>query len=448
MSTSQVVPACGRHRAAGPRSSLRERLLQDRLLANSVYLMANTGLMAVLGFVFWLVCARTFTPTQIGEGTALISAAGLIGLTSMLGLNGTLIRYLPTSKERDSLVSTAIAMVTVASLAFSAAYVVVLPIVAPHLAFIRRDWWYASAFVVLTVASALNSLTDSVFVSMRSAFYNLFIDGLVQSSSKIALAVVLVSLGAFGIFGAFGGAALVAVVLSLVLMRLKFGFRPAKFISRAYALSLLRFAFGNYMAYLLNILPVLLIPVILVDRLNAADAGYYYLAFMIANVGFTAAYSVSTSLFAEAAHDREAVGRLLRRGLLILGGLVIPTSAILLLFGRLVLSAFGHNYEQHGRATLTILALSGPLVGAYDLSTVLLRIEAKVGQYAIVNAVYASTIVGLAYMWAPRGIGKVAVAWMLGNVLAMVVSVLFIVRNIRRPSDPVHSARRSVNPDY
>ena len=44
---------------------------------------------------------------------------------------------------------------------------------------------------------------------------------------------------------------------------------------------------------MLNLSPVMLVPIIVVNRLGTADAGYFYIAFMIANVVFAAAYSVT-----------------------------------------------------------------------------------------------------------------------------------------------------------
>src|SRR4051794_14899676 len=65
----------------------------DHLVNNAVFQMLSTGGMAVAGFVFWTLCARIYTPAQVGQGTALISASGLLGLATLLGLNTTLIRY-------------------------------------------------------------------------------------------------------------------------------------------------------------------------------------------------------------------------------------------------------------------------------------------------------------------------------------------------------------------
>ena len=50
-------------------------------------------------------------------------------------------------------------------------------------------------FVILTAAAAANLLTDSAFIALRGAKYNLLVDGIVQSLIKLALVAPLVALG-------------------------------------------------------------------------------------------------------------------------------------------------------------------------------------------------------------------------------------------------------------
>ncbi len=131
----------GRHRGEGEgQKRVRQastRLAGDTLLSNSLYLMLDTAAMAVLGFVVWLLAARLYHPSDVGVGTTLISASGLLGLASLLGLNNSLVRYLPTSARRDSHVNTALLLVLGASVTLACGYVLLLPWIAPELAFLH-----------------------------------------------------------------------------------------------------------------------------------------------------------------------------------------------------------------------------------------------------------------------------------------------------------------------
>lgn len=60
------------------------------LFKNSAALALGTGMLAVLGFVFWLVAARLYPPNEIGEASALLALMGVIALLGEVGV-GTLI---------------------------------------------------------------------------------------------------------------------------------------------------------------------------------------------------------------------------------------------------------------------------------------------------------------------------------------------------------------------
>lgn len=60
------------------------------LAKNSAALAFGTGVTAVLGFIYWWLAARSFSPEIIGKASALLSLMGLVGLVGEAGL-GTLV---------------------------------------------------------------------------------------------------------------------------------------------------------------------------------------------------------------------------------------------------------------------------------------------------------------------------------------------------------------------
>ena len=95
----------------GQPRSLLTRLRADHLVRNSLYLMLSSGVQAALGFTFWLLMARLFSSADIGMASSLISATSLIGFFALFGLNSTLVRFLPTSKDRNRLITAALLLV-------------------------------------------------------------------------------------------------------------------------------------------------------------------------------------------------------------------------------------------------------------------------------------------------------------------------------------------------
>jgi O-antigen/teichoic acid export membrane protein len=186
------------------------------------------------------------------------------------------------------------------------------------------------------------------------------------------------------------------------------------------------YSFANYVANLLSIVPTLILPIIVINHLGAAAAGYYYLAFMVINLLYSVSGSVSQSLFAEGSYAEDLLHALTRRSVTILLSIMIPAAFILAVFGPLVLEVFGKSYSAGGAGVIIILAITAPAVAAFNLGSVLLRIRHQMYSLVFINIVYALVICGLALHWIDRGLVWVAIAWAVGNVVAAVLAFLSI----------------------
>jgi len=399
-------------------------LKSDTLYLNSLYLMSNTIFMAGMGFLFWLINAHLFSPDQIGIATTLISAMTLVSYTSLLGFNSTFIRFLPTSKDRNNQITTGLVLSVLMAIVIAGGYILLVPWIAPKLGFVHTIA-YGIGFVVMAALAAVNLLTDSIFIAYRAAKYNLLIDGLIMSSVKVVLPLFFVSLGAYGIFTASGSAAAIALCASLYFLKKKFSYKPSMRIDKNVLRQVFHYSFSSYLANLLNIAPTLLLPLIIINKLGAPNAAYYYLAFMIANLLYTVAYSVSQSLFAEGSYEDRASQELIKKAGVVLAVVTVAGSLVVVAGAPLLLRVFGQNYAQHATSILRILALSAPAVALYVVANVLLRLKKQVGSIIIVNVVYALTICGLTLAWSGRGLNWVGWAWLAGNALSGIVGMSF-----------------------
>jgi O-antigen/teichoic acid export membrane protein len=393
----------------------------DSLFRNSVYLMLSTGVQAVFGFAFWYLNARLYTPSQIGIGSTLISATASISYFSLLGFNNSLVKFLPASHRRNEKINSSLILVIAGSFIVSVAYVAIIPYLAPELGFINRYFVLAFIFITLSVFSAANLLTDNIFIAYRASKYNLIIYT-IQSVIKLFLPLVFISWGAIGIFSSVGVAALIAFFLSIYYAVKKFEYVPKLSVQTDVLKIMWKFSSASYFSNIFNILPTIVLPIIIVNRLGAAEAGYYYMAFMLCNLLYAVVYSIAQSLFAEGAHGEVALGKLFRRSVLILAVIMIPAGIVLALVGPVILQFFGKSYGIESGKVVMILALSSPIVSAYVLSGVLLRIMNKIYTLVFVNAVYAIAICLLAYMWVDKGLIWIAYAWTVGNLIAAILS--------------------------
>jgi colanic acid/amylovoran biosynthesis protein len=408
-----------------PRYALRTRppsrlrpLSADPLVRNSMFLMANTATMALFGFTFWLLVAHFYPPRQVGVAATLISSMNAMANLSLLGFNTTFVRYLPRSRRRNAEINTGLTLVGGLALVLSVTYVVVAPLITPRLGLLSANHWVSLGFVLLTIGAGVNLVTDSIFIAYRSAKFNLLIDGLIGSSMQIILAVSLISLGSFGIYAAQGSAALAAMVCSIGFLIAKFGFKARPRVDRGVLADVMRYSSLNYAANLLNIVPTLVLPVIVLSALGPAAAGFYYLAFMMANLLFTIGFAVSQAMFAEGSYSERSLKQLALRAGALVGGIMVPASIVFAVVGPKVLSVFGSDYAAHSRDTLILLGIAGPIVGIYTLSSAMLQILHLSKVRVVANAIYAVVICGTAVALADRGIAWVAGAWLIGNAVA------------------------------
>lgn len=399
---------------------LWEHFSTDNLFRNSIYLMVSTGLMAALGFFFWLISTHLFTPSEIGLGTALISAMTLISSISLLGFNSTFIRILPNASDRNNQINTGSTLVISAAMIMAIGYVLLIPYLAPQLGLVHYNIWYAIGFVVMVGLASINSLTDSIFIAYRSAKYVLLTEGVYTSGTKLFLPLFFLSLGAYGVFASAGLAASIGMIASVFILMIKFNYRPRVRVDRSTLKAVFHYSFTNYIASLLSIAPTLILPVIIIDHLGAIPAANFYLAFMIINLLYTVASSVSSSLFAEGSRDEQSLKKLISQSTVILAGIMIPTALLIVFFGPFILGSFGKSYGQGGSAVITMLALASPFVAAYNIGTTLLKIRQQVYSLILISLIYAVLIIGLTTLWVNGGLIPVTTAWMVGNLVAAI----------------------------
>jgi O-antigen/teichoic acid export membrane protein len=401
---------------------------------SSFFLLASTATTALLGFLFWVVVARFYTPEQVGLATSLISATSLIAYLSQFGLNSTLIRFPAPGHTRNAQLTHSMVLVTGIASVVTSVYLLGLPLYGRNLLFVRNDLPAAAAFVLFCACGAVNLLTDSVFISGRVPQYNMLVDGLLQGVVKLALPIALVGFGPVGIVGSSGGGYVVAVLCSLLLMRRRLGFR-ADFRTRGTGLrKQLGFSLASYVSSLLNLAPLMVIPLIVLGRLGAPAAGYYFVAFQIASLLNGVSSAVGEALFAEVSYDKSRFADLLRRSAQIIAAVVFPAAAALALGSGLLLQIFGGSYAARGHGLLVVLAGGALPVALNTWASFALKLAGRMRHLILSNVVYAVVTIGLAAAWAPRGLVWLGWAWGAGNLASGLYAAVALLG--RRASVP------------
>jgi O-antigen/teichoic acid export membrane protein len=411
------------------------------LLRNSLFLMLSAALTAAIGFAFWGLVAHLYPASRIGLATSLLSAISLISYLSLFGFNSTLIRFPAEKAARNTQISVSLAAVAGTGTLIGTAYLLGLGLISPELEFVRSNPLTAAAFVSFCALAAVNLLTDSVFIGERMPQYNTLVDGIIQSLVKLMMPVFLVALGAVGIITATGVGYLVAVIASLYFMRRKLAFR---FEFRAKATRLresAHYSATSYASTLLNLLPLLVLPTIVLRSLGSEQSAYYFMAFQIATLLSAACYAISQSLFSEGAHDPAAVSALLRRSARIMALVVGPGALALAALSKPVLEIFGADYAQHAQGLLVVLSLGSIAVAFNAWAASALRIVNRMRSLVAADLVLAGTVFGMALGLGSRGLPWMGAAWVAGNLLSGFVAAARIPRRGAAPaSEPAAPA--------
>ncbi|MCT9082296.1 lipopolysaccharide biosynthesis protein [Streptomyces fulvoviolaceus] len=433
--------------AASRRARGRHRRPGDRIYRSSFFLLVSTVVTAGLSFVFWVVVARFYTPSQVGLATSLISATSLLATFSLLGLNNTLIRFPAEREARNAQISQAMVLVTVVGFVAGGIYLAGLPLYGAKLGFVRDNWMSAVAFAGFCGCAATSMLVKSVFNAARIPEYNVLIDGLTQGASKVAVPAVLTGLGVFGIVASAGVGYVVTVVVAVVVLWRRLGFRVDLRTRGTRLREKFRFSVASHVSNLINLAPVLAIPLIVLHHLGAAATGYYFVAFQIAAMLNAVSTAVGEAVFAEVSHEESRFRELMLRSARIIAAVQVPAAAVVVAGGGLLLRMFGGGYAENARPLLTVLALAALPVALNTWACFALKLAQRMRHLIAANTIMACLSIGLSSAFADRGLVWIGYAWATGNAVAGVFATVSLVRRPRTTSSPATAATATPAPE-
>lgn len=407
------------------------RHIREPLYRNSLFLMANTIVTTGLGFFFWMVVARFYTEVELGWGSAIISAIGLLALLSTLGLGTALIRFLPKAEKPVEMINSCFTLSGIVALAVSVIFIAGVNLWSPSLGFIKENAIFVVAFVFFTLFLTLSQLTDVTFVARRRAGFVLTKNTII-SLTKIALPFLLVLFfRAFGIVSSWGIAIGIALAISLFIFlpRAQKHYKPVPRINLGIIRDIWRYSAGNYVAGLFAAAPTFILPIMVVNLLGAEQNAYFYVAWMIATVLFVIPGAVSQSLFAEGSHLEDDLGANVSRSYKFIFLLLIPAIILLLLLGKWLLLAFGATYSANALMLLRILALSGIFIGVNSVYYTILRVQHRIRELvALFSFITIAVLVGSYFIMPATGI--IGVGYVL--IAAQGLVSVYIAFNMRR----------------
>lgn len=392
----------------------------DSLYRNAIYLMLNTGVMAFLGFFFWVVNTRLYSTEQVGIGTTLISIMTLISSFSILGLDSGLIRYLPTSEKKNEKINTSFIIVILMSILISIIYLIFLKTFSPKLLLLRENIIFSILFILFIAFCSLNTILENVFIAYRSSKYVL-IKNTIFSIAKLILPFILIALGSYGIFMSVGIALVISFGSSIGFLVLKYNYSLKPKMNNDILKRMTKFSLGNYIAGFLNGSPVMILPILITNTIGAEYTAYFYMDMMVANLLYIIPIATSQALFAEGSYNESELKIYLKKSMKIISIIIIPAIIVTVFFGKYILLSFGEDYSSKGLLFLRLLALSSIFLSFNTVFGTILRVKHRIRLLIYINLVNAISILGLSYLFLSKGLLGIGLAWMAGQGLVSLV---------------------------
>jgi O-antigen/teichoic acid export membrane protein len=410
------------------------------MLPNSLALIGAKVATLGLGFLFWLVAARFYSPDVVGLAAGVVAAVLLCTQLALFGVGSAVITLLPKDREHPArLVDNAITLTTLTGLAVGALFVALAAGAFPELGAVGRSPAYAALFGVMSALGTVGIVLDQASTTLRrgdQALTRGVLNGVLSLAALALLVLASRSAGSLPIFACWvvGGAAaclLGAVQLAGVMQRYRF--RPR--LTAATARRLVAVGLPNHALTLADRAPGLLLPVLVTETMSPATNAYWWALWMMAWVVFIVPVQVGMTLFAEVADRPQDVDQLIRHAVRSSVALGLGAAVVMIALADIALSLLGPQYSAAGATPLRVLVLGVVPLAFLQAYYARCRATRRLRE-AVTTAVASGTLSVLVTIVAGVGVGltAMAAAWVTSQAGAGVWAV-WRLQALRRRED-------------
>jgi hypothetical protein len=190
---------------------------------------------------------------------------------------------------------------------------------------------------------------------------------------------------------------------------------------------------GQHLTSAGGILIPLFLPVMVVLRLGVTQNAYFYITEMVGGAFFMVSPSVASAVFAEGVRARSDLRSVVAKALRVIGVMLAPAMAVMILCGKLILRLFGVSYAAAGYGLLILLAISALPDAVSNVAVVICRVTRRLGYSTALNlGLLVMTLGGAWFLMPSLGIMGVGVAWLGAQTIGAIAS-LPVYAQIRKP---------------
>ncbi len=391
--------------------------LWDSLIRNAGYLLGLNLVGAIGGVFFWALASRLYSPEEVGLASATISIMVLLSGLSSFGLGMGIVRFLGKTQDSQQMLNTVSTFILLTSLVIGSLFLLGLRLWSPSLMYLRQNPFVIIGFVGLLIMSGQSSIyqfTYQAFRESKYAFWHFFIVHVV----RIIFIIPIVSIGALSIVGAVAIGTTVANGLSLFVFIPHiidgYKFRLIKTVQTVKRLA--PYSFGSYLADLMYRVPILIVPPLVLEMVDAQSSAHAYIAWMLGWLLTSPGQALAASVFAEGSHSPGDIDHLLSKSawygivFTVFSAIVVGSNA------RLILSLFGKSYAMETVSLLRWLILAAPLVVFNSLFFSVLRVQMRIRVLIILTALSATLTLIVSYFGFRKfGLSATGIGWLIGQ---------------------------------
>ncbi|WP_405878777.1 lipopolysaccharide biosynthesis protein [Streptomyces sp. NBC_01136] len=378
----------------------------NQLFRNAYALMLNTGISAVLGLGYWLVAARYYSDSAVGQGSAAIAAMKLLAGLTAVTLTGALARFIPVAgRATGRLIFRTYAGSSVVVAVAAGVFLLTLNMWGPSYRFLHGPL-NGLGFVLAVVAWSLLTLQDGVLTGLRSALW-VPVGNTVFSTVKLALLVVLAAaIPTTGVFVSWVAAIALSVVpLGLLVFRRLVPRHIKATEERAKPPTLKevgRFLAGDYTGSLFSLAVVYLVPVLVASQVSSSDNAYFYITTTIGGTVNLLAINMGASLTVEGSHDPARLASNTRAALKRMARIMLPVCGLLFVGAPFILHVFGDGYAHAATPLLRWFAVGALLRVVMETYFAVLRAQSRTSGLAYLQGLLCVLVLGLTVILLPR----------------------------------------------
>jgi len=427
--------------SSGKRQAFRA-IHSSSLIRNSGFLLVSTTTTSGLGYLYWLLAARTYAPAPIGLASALISLATLISFMGGLGVGSTNVQILPRlrhlNNQWNTFFTASLALPILATTVLAAVGGGILSTTS-HFRVLRSPAVF-SAFTVCAAATTAALSMDACFISLRRSDHQ-FVRNTIFAIGKLPLLAVPLLVTkrptTFDLLLSWDLALVVSLIVSfaMLLRRSRPNFALTWKGGAEAFLAQGRSIVGYQLETLGGMFPSYLIPPLLVAIVGPKPAAVYYFSWAIGSFLFTVSSSAASALFAEGTNLDELRSHT-RQALRVSTFVLIPLAAVAAIFAQPILSLFGANYARQGGTLVRLFVLASIPDGITNIYVATLLIQKRVREAALLNCATGTlAIVGVYVLVRPLGLDGAGLSWLLAQSVGAIIVVRPLWRIVTRSDE-------------